>query len=134
MIGVEMLVSIILATTAVIVGMITSAIWIRLGRRVSDHTIASTLLHYALVTFLLSSSEAVYVLRKSMDFTGDTLEYVQYSFIIAGFIAFMLTARLQLIVSQRHGRFSTPAFGRIKARNPEKEATAKQKPKGKKKK
>jgi len=134
----DMLVAITLAIAAVAVGLTNTAIWIRLARKVSDHNVQSKFLYFALTTLLLASSETVFVLRQSRGLSGGTFEYIQYGFIIAGFIAFMLSARLHLRVSEVYGKkFSTPSFGRIKARSAKRTADAaasKKRPKGKKKK
>ena len=130
-----MLISITLAIVAVAVGLINTAIWMQLAKKATDSITQTKFMYFALTTLLLASGEVVFVLRKSRGLTGGTFEYLQYSFMICGFVAFMLCARLHLKGSEVYGGFSTAPFGRVKARSAERtagEAASKKKPKGKK--
>lgn len=132
MIAFDMQIAIMLSIIAVAVGLFNTMIWIRLARKVTDGSVQAKFMYFALVTLLLASGEVVFAIRKSMGLTGGTFEYIQYGFIIAGFTAFLFSARLHLRVSETYGGFSTSAFGRIQARSAKKEATAKQALKDKK--
>ena len=117
MMAFDMMISMTLAIAAAAVGLINTLIWIRLANKVTDSTVQAKFMYFALVTMLLSSGEIVFVIRKGMKLTGGMLEYIQYGFIVAGFLAFMLSARLHLRVSEMYGVFSRPASGRTKAKN-----------------
>jgi len=116
MVSYQVFVSIILATMAAMVGLITAIVWIRLGNKVTDHDVQSTFLSYALVVILLASSEIVFVLRNTLGLTGDIFEYTQYAFILAGFATFMFAAKLQLDLSKTYGVFMPSMARKAKAK------------------